>query len=58
MKNDVHEIVGGEICLWTDNDASIHLKINNEFKDPVELNAKEARELGKLLLKLADKIDK
>ena len=58
MSSDkIHELAGGEICLWIDDDSSIHLKIKNEFKDPVELNAKEARELGQLLLKLADKID-
>jgi len=57
MNENVYELAGGEVCLWTDDDASIHLKINNKSKDPVELNADEARELGKLLLKLADKID-
>ncbi|HSY19829.1 MAG TPA: hypothetical protein VK815_15910 [Candidatus Acidoferrales bacterium] len=57
MNENIHELAGGEVCLWTDDNASIHLKISNKFKDPVELNAKEARELGRLLLELADKID-
>ena len=56
MNENIHELAGGEISLWTDESASIHLKINNKFKDPAELSAEEARELGKLLLKLADKI--
>jgi hypothetical protein len=57
MSKEVHELAGGEISLWIDDDASIHLKSNNKFKDPIELNANEARKLAQLLLKLADKID-
>jgi len=56
MTEDIHEFAGGEICLWIDSGASIHLKVNNKFKDPVELGEEEARKLGNLLLQLADKI--
>lgn len=45
-------MASGDISVWV-VDGSIHLKVNSEFKDPVELGESEALELGELLVRLA-----
>ena len=56
-REKVHELADGELVLWEEQGASIHLQLANKFGDPVELNAEEARELARVLLKLADSIE-
>ena len=51
--NDVMSIADGQITLWTADERSIHLKAISPHGDPVELNAEEARELARELLRLA-----
>lgn len=41
---EICEMASGDISVWVDG--SIHLKVNSEFKDPVELGESEALELG------------
>jgi hypothetical protein len=55
MTNDseVTSIADGQITLWTADERSIHLKAISPHGDPVELNAEEARELARELLRLA-----
>ena len=44
---DVHHV--GEAYAWIEQDSSIHLKA-------IEMTAEEARELGRELLELADRL--
>lgn len=53
----VYELEGGDVRLWIEQEA-IHLKAcDSRHGDPAELTAESARELAKLLLKMADQID-
>jgi hypothetical protein len=54
-KQTVHRLFGGEACAWIEQDSSIMLKVVTASGDPVELEWKDARELGRLLIRLADK---
>ena len=56
LKDNVFEISGGEITLTVHDETAIHLRSITEQGDPVELNSEEARELGRLLLALADRV--
>jgi hypothetical protein len=55
--DEIHEVSGGDIVLWTDHGSSIHIKVKNSLVDPIELNAEEPKELGELLMKLAKEIE-
>ena len=48
----VHELADGEIAVWVDG--GIHIKTRNPHGDPVEMSARDARELAELLLRLVD----
>lgn len=56
LENKLFEIASGDITVWLDDSGGIYLKINSEYKDPVELNETEARYLAELLLRLADEM--
>ena len=56
-KNDIEEFLGGEVAFWVEQDQSISIKAVTSYGDPVELTADEARNIGKRLMKLADKIN-
>jgi hypothetical protein len=47
---EVFNLAGGEIALWVDG--GIHLKLNNKYKDPVEIGEENALELANLLIRL------
>ena len=53
----VRQMLGGEISAWIEQGTSIHLKAVSATGDPVELTFDEARELGRLLIKLADEAE-
>ena len=46
----------GDAYAWIEQESSIHLKAASKHGDPVELTAEEARELGQVLLELADRL--
>jgi hypothetical protein len=50
----VHKLVGGEVCVWIEQESSIHLKAVAAAGDPVEMTWNDARKLGELLIRLAD----
>lgn len=50
----VHRLLDGEASVWIEQASSIHLKVVTESGDPAELTWNEARELGELLVRLAD----
>jgi hypothetical protein len=53
----VHELEGGDVRLWVEQE-SVHLKACDPLHaDPAELTVESARELARLLLELADQID-
>lgn len=54
-KKDYFELGDGQIQVSIHDDTSVHIKALTSFQDPVELSAEEARELGELLLRLADR---
>lgn len=45
------------VYAWIEQESSIHLKSVTKHGDPVELTADEARELGQVLIRLADKLE-
>ena len=51
--NQVYELAGGDITVWTEESGAIMLKVREPFGDPVELGEQDALELGALLLRLA-----
>jgi len=50
----MHKLCDGEVYLWIEQDASIHLKTVSGSNDPVEMTFEEAREIGRLLIELAN----
>lgn len=50
----VYRLLEGEACVWIERASSIHLKVETESGDPAELTWDEARELGELLVRLAN----
>ncbi len=55
-ENQIYKLCGGEVAVWIEQGSSIHLKAV-AGTDPVELTEEEARELGKILHSLANKLD-
>lgn len=55
--SNVTSIADGQVALWAADERSIHLKAISSHGDPVELNAEEARELARELLRLASAIE-
>lgn len=56
--HEVFRLSGDEVVLWIDDDDSaVMLKAVSFGVDPVELNPDEARELARLLIRLADDLD-
>ena len=49
---------GQEVYCWVEQQSSVMLKAVTRHGDPVELTAIEARELAKVLLRLADEVEK
>jgi hypothetical protein len=49
---EVHELAGGDIAVWQDENGVIHLKCQEKYGDPVELGEEEALELAELLTRL------
>ena len=45
QNDDVVSLSGGEVVMWVDPGAALHLKCITSTGDPVELNADELREL-------------
>lgn len=54
MTNQVHTLLDGDAQAWIEQESSIMLKVVTKFGDPVEMAWHEARELGRLLVRLAD----
>ena len=54
--NDYFELSSGDIQVSIHDKASIHLRSVTQQGDPVELSSEEARELGELLLHLAESV--
>ena len=52
-KSEFFTLSDGEIAMWVEQQASIHLKAISPSGDPVELSAEEALELAQELLRLA-----
>lgn len=50
----VYRLLDGEACVWIEQASSIHLKVVTESGDPAELTWNDARELGELLVRLAN----
>jgi hypothetical protein len=44
----------GAARAWIEQESSIHVKVVEPSGDPVELTWREARQLGELLIRLAD----
>jgi hypothetical protein len=53
----IYKLADGEVSLWIEDGGSIHLKAVSPFGDPTELTEEMARELGLLLMTLAEEID-
>jgi hypothetical protein len=53
-KPTVHQLFGGEAKAWIEQESSVMLKVVTASGDPVELDWKDARELARLLMRLAD----
>ena len=49
----VHELAGGEICVWQEESGVIMLKTHQKYNDPIELGEEDALELADLLTRLA-----
>jgi hypothetical protein len=47
-----------EACAWLEQESSIMFKAVTKEGDPLELTARDARELGQLLLKLAEELER
>lgn len=47
----------GDVSIWMDEDAAVHLKAVSPFGDPVELTAAEAKEIARYLLSLVEEAD-
>jgi len=52
----IQEFAGGEVCFWLEDESSIHLKAVSG-SDPVELTAREARQIATALLATAERLD-
>jgi hypothetical protein len=55
-EKQIHEFADGDVCLWLEQESSIHLKALSG-SDPVELTADEARKIAASLIESADKLD-
>jgi len=55
--SDIFSLFNDEAVGWIDDDSSIMLKVITGHNNPVELSAKEAREIAKKLIEMADKLD-
>jgi len=53
----VQKFADGDVYFWLEQDSSIMLKSATKCGDPVELEAKVAREIGEALIALAQKLD-
>lgn len=56
-KPDVDVLFGGDVYLWTDAGAAVHLKAVTAFGDPVELSAGEVEVLIGVLQKRLKEIE-
>jgi len=54
MDSTLHELFDGQAYCWVEQGSSVMVKVVSKCGDPVELRWCEARELGKLLIRLAD----
>jgi hypothetical protein len=50
----VYKFSDDDVVLWVEQDSSVHIKAVDSFSDPAEITESEARELGELLIKMAD----
>lgn len=57
MKEELRSYEEGDVRLWLEQQASIHLKASDSYGDPVELTATSAREIAAGLTALADMLD-
>ena len=46
-----------EVYMWIEHGSSVMLKAITSHGDPVELTSDNARELGKMLIKAAERLD-
>lgn len=45
--DEVRQFADGEVYMWIEQGASIHLKAASAFGDPTELTAEDAREIAR-----------
>jgi hypothetical protein len=55
--SDLFELSNGDISMWIEQEASIHLRASTKYGDPVELSSEEARELAKKLMEFAQDVE-
>jgi hypothetical protein len=58
MDSTLHELFDGQAYCWIEQESSIMLKVVSRQGDPVELQWDGARELGRMLIRLADEGEK
>jgi len=51
------ELNDGEVRVWIEQEASIHIKAAAGGNDPVELTESQARKLANALLRMAQKLE-
>jgi hypothetical protein len=56
-KDDVITLSNGDIELWVDPGAALHMKCVTKHGDPVELSAEEIKELCAVLERLIGQIE-
>jgi hypothetical protein len=56
-ENGVILLSHGEVALWDDDGRAVHLKAVTKLGDPVELSAEEAKELAKMLVEMANRVE-
>ena len=57
VEKDVEIFADGDVRCWVEQDASVMLKAVTGFRDPVELTARECREIGEAHLRMARVLD-
>jgi hypothetical protein len=58
MDSTLHQLFDGQAYCWIEHESSVMLKVVSRHGDPVELQWDDARELGRLLIHMADEGEK
>jgi hypothetical protein len=54
---NVIELADGDVRAWIEQGNAVHIKAVDRYGDPVELTARQAKELGEALLVLSAAIE-